>query len=91
MDTILRFVIWIAFGLVIGLIARAILPGKQNIGTIPTIIVGAIGALLGGSIAFYLLKLDVSSPFTIASIISSILGAIIVLVLYCLITRKNWK
>lgn len=91
MDVILRFLIWIVFGFVIGIIARAILPGKQNIGIIPTIIVGAIGALAGGSIAFYLLKLDVSSPFTVASIVSSILGAIIVLVLYCLITRKNWR
>jgi hypothetical protein len=42
---------WIVTGLVVGLIARAIVPGKQNIGIALTIGLGIIGACLGGLIA----------------------------------------
>ncbi len=37
-------------GVIIGPLARLVLPGKQNIGIVMTIVVGAVGALLGGVI-----------------------------------------
>jgi uncharacterized membrane protein YeaQ/YmgE (transglycosylase-associated protein family) len=42
---------FIIAGLVIGLIARAILPGRQHIGIIATLLLGVIGSIIGGTIA----------------------------------------
>ena len=42
---------WIITGLIVGLIARAIVPGKQDIGTVMTIVLGVVGACLGGLVA----------------------------------------
>jgi uncharacterized membrane protein YeaQ/YmgE (transglycosylase-associated protein family) len=42
---------WIITGLIVGLIARAIVPGKQHIGTVMTIVLGVVGAALGGLIS----------------------------------------
>lgn len=42
---------WIITGFVVGLIARAILPGRQNLGIILTIILGIVGACVGGFIS----------------------------------------
>jgi uncharacterized membrane protein YeaQ/YmgE (transglycosylase-associated protein family) len=86
----MNILFWVVLGLIMGVIARAILPGEQKMGLIMTTIIGAIGAFAGGGAA-YLLGMDVSSPFKIISIISAVLGALIVLVIWCLIFKKNWK
>jgi uncharacterized membrane protein YeaQ/YmgE (transglycosylase-associated protein family) len=42
---------WIVTGLIVGFIARAIVPGRQDIGTVMTIVLGVVGACLGGLIS----------------------------------------
>ena len=42
---------WIITGLIVGLIARALLPGRQNLGIILTIVLGIVGACVGGLIS----------------------------------------
>ena len=42
---------WIVTGLIVGLIARALVPGKQDIGIVMTIVLGVVGACLGGLIS----------------------------------------
>jgi uncharacterized membrane protein YeaQ/YmgE (transglycosylase-associated protein family) len=42
---------WIVFGFIIGLLARAIVPGRQNMGFIMTTLLGVAGSLIGGFIA----------------------------------------
>jgi uncharacterized membrane protein YeaQ/YmgE (transglycosylase-associated protein family) len=42
---------WIVFGLVVGLIARAIMPGKQHMGVIATMLLGIAGSVIGGLVA----------------------------------------
>lgn len=42
---------WLVAGLIIGLIARALVPGKQDIGLAQTIVLGVLGAFLGGLIS----------------------------------------
>lgn len=55
MGELLGILIWGLFaGIIIGPLARLVLPGKQNISLIMTIVVGAIGAILGGLIADWL-------------------------------------
>jgi uncharacterized membrane protein YeaQ/YmgE (transglycosylase-associated protein family) len=55
MGELLGILIWGLFaGVIIGPLARMVLPGKQNISLIMTIVVGAVGAILGGLIADWL-------------------------------------
>jgi uncharacterized membrane protein YeaQ/YmgE (transglycosylase-associated protein family) len=81
---------WIVLGLVAGALAKLILPGKQGGGWIITIILGIVGALVGGFIGGALFGLDVSG-FNIESVFTAVLGAILVLLIYGLVTRGSRK
>ena len=75
-------IIWsIIVGFVIGLIARAIMPGNQHLGFILTTIVGVGGSILGGLIARLFSRPEPGTPFHPAGIFMSILGALILLFL----------
>jgi len=77
---------WILFGLVIGIIAKLLMPGRDPGGFIVTILLGIAGALLGGFIGramgFY-------GPNESAGWIISILGAVILLALYRMMARRR--
>jgi uncharacterized membrane protein YeaQ/YmgE (transglycosylase-associated protein family) len=77
---------WILFGLVIGVIAKLLMPGRDPGGFIVTILLGIAGALLGGFIGramgFY--GQDESAGWIV-----SILGAIILLLLYRMMVRRR--
>ena len=52
MGDVLSTIVWgLVAGIIIGPLARLVLPGKQNISLVMTIVVGAVGAILGGFIA----------------------------------------
>lgn len=77
---------WILFGLVIGIIAKLLMPGRDPGGFIVTILLGIAGALIGGFIGramgFY-------GQNESAGWIVSILGAIILLALYRMMVRRR--
>ncbi|MET0734164.1 MAG: GlsB/YeaQ/YmgE family stress response membrane protein [Microbacterium sp.] len=80
----------IVIGLIAGLIARAVIPGKQSLGILLTIVLGIVGSFVGGFLGFLLFGSDPNGGFFQASgIIGSILGAIIVLGIYVLVTRRS--
>lgn len=78
---------WIVFGLVAGFIARAVVPGKDDIGLLLTIVLGCVGSVVGGLI-FGLLTVGLRG-FQPAGWIGSILGAVIVLVVYNRVTGRK--
>lgn len=70
---------WIVFGLVIGLIARALYPGEQNMGWASTIALGIAGSVVGGLIAWaFGFQDEGTGPFAGAGWIMSIIGGLIV-------------
>jgi uncharacterized membrane protein YeaQ/YmgE (transglycosylase-associated protein family) len=77
---------WIVFGLVIGIIAKLLMPGKDPGGFIVTVLLGIAGALVGGFIGkamgFY-------GPGQSAGWVMSILGAVILLALYRMLMRSR--
>ena len=80
----------ILIGLIAGLIARAVIPGKQSMGILLTIVLGIVGSFVGGFLGFLLFGSDPNGGFLQPSgIIGSILGSIIVLGLYVLFTRRR--
>ncbi|HCA07335.1 MULTISPECIES: GlsB/YeaQ/YmgE family stress response membrane protein [unclassified Chryseobacterium] len=81
---------WIIFGLLAGAIAKMIMPGNQGGGWLITIILGIIGAFVGGAIGVYLLHWgDVTSFWNPRSWILAIGGALIVLWIYGMATKKS--
>ena len=69
---------WAVFGLVIGLIARLLYPGRQPIGFIATMILGIAGSLLGGFISYLFGFHPEQGAFRHAGWIMSVVGALIV-------------
>lgn len=80
----------IVVGLIAGLLARAIIPGKQSMGILLTIVLGIVGSFVGGFLGYLIFGADPNGGFLQPSgIIGSILGAIIVLGIYVLVTRRR--
>ncbi len=77
---------WIIMGLIVGVLAKWIMPGKDPGGIIVTICIGIAGAFLGGFIGSILGIGDVSG-FNLMSFILAIGGAILLLILYRVIKK----
>ncbi|MDD4267520.1 MAG: GlsB/YeaQ/YmgE family stress response membrane protein [Pirellulales bacterium] len=72
---------WAIFGLIAGAIARFVLPGRQAMGWLMTMLLGVVGSFVGGGLS-YLLFGRGETVFQPSGWIMSILGAVIVLVIY---------
>ena len=70
---------WIVFGLVIGALAKLVMPGRDPGGIIVTMLLGIVGSLLGGFIGQ---ALGLYGPGDPAGFFMSLLGAILLLVIY---------
>jgi uncharacterized membrane protein YeaQ/YmgE (transglycosylase-associated protein family) len=87
---------YIILGLLAGLIAKALMPGKDPGGFIITTLIGIAGSLIGGFLGGALLGYgsindagDVSRPGFIMSLVLAVVGAVILLVLYRLIKGRS--
>lgn len=72
---------WIVFGLIAGLLAKWVMPGKDPGGFIVTILIGVAGAFVGGMIATFFGFGDVSG-FNIGSFVIAVGGAVLLLFAY---------
>ena len=81
---------FIILGLLAGAIAKAIMPGDDPGGWILTAIIGVVGAILGGFLAGALFGADpMDEFFDISSWLTAIVGSIILLVIYRLVTDRR--
>lgn len=80
---------WIVLGLIAGALAKLILPGKQGGGIIMTIILGIVGALLGGFLGSLIGIGHIERVFDLGTIITSVIGAIIVLLIYGFVAGRR--
>jgi uncharacterized membrane protein YeaQ/YmgE (transglycosylase-associated protein family) len=78
---------WIVFGLIAGIIAKLIMPGRDGGGFILTCILGIVGAVVGGWLATMFGIGDVSG-FNLHSFLVAVVGAIVVLVVFRLLRRN---
>ena len=79
---------WIIFGLVAGALAKLIMPGNQNMGWLMTIILGIVGAFVGGFVGSLIGWGSVES-FDFKSIILAVGGALLVLWVYGMATKRG--
>lgn len=88
MESGMGLISWIVFGLIAGAIAKFIMPGKDPGGCIITMIIGVIGALLGGFIATAL-GFGGISGFDWRSLFIAILGALLLLFIWRMIAGRR--
>lgn len=78
---------WIVFGLIVGALARFLLPGRQSMGWIATILLGIAGSFAGGTLAALLFGGGDGGIVQPGQWIASILGGVLVLFLYTKFAR----
>jgi len=80
----------IVIGLIAGALARLVVPGRQNISIGMTILLGIVGSFVGGFLGYLIFQSDAPDGFLQPSgIIGSIIGAIIVLLLWSSFAGRN--
>src|SRR6202046_3992669 len=81
---------WIVLGLVAGLIAHGLIPGRRQQGLILTCVIGIVGALLGGWLATKLFHIHtLHGFFNLDTWLTAIIGAAILLLAYHLVTSRS--
>jgi uncharacterized membrane protein YeaQ/YmgE (transglycosylase-associated protein family) len=82
----MNILLWIVFGLIVGAVAKLIMPGRDSGGIIVTILLGIVGSLLGGWLGQ---ALGMYGPGEPTGFVMAVIGAIVVLLLYRLLTRRR--
>ena len=87
-------IIWLVLGFLAGYLAKLIMPGRDSGGVLLTTFLGIIGAVVGGFIGKYFLGYPMISSFdnignNLPSFISSIIGAIVVLLIFRLANGRR--
>jgi uncharacterized membrane protein YeaQ/YmgE (transglycosylase-associated protein family) len=81
---------WLIIGLVAGAIARLLIPGRQPMGLLMTMVLGLVGSIIGGLISWLLFGGNPQDPgFQPGGLFLSILGAIIVLGIYVAYVQRE--
>lgn len=86
MGTIGNIIGWIVFGLIAGAVARLLVPGRQSIGIMMTIILGIIGSFVGGALWAMVAGGEIGDA---SGWIGSIIGAVLVLLIYIWATGRR--
>jgi uncharacterized membrane protein YeaQ/YmgE (transglycosylase-associated protein family) len=80
----------LVIGLIAGFLARAIVPGRQHLSIPMTILLGIIGSFVGGFLGYLIFHHDATNGFFQPSgIIGSVIGAIIVLIIYINVSGRR--
>ncbi|KRC60853.1 hypothetical protein ASE14_07750 [Agromyces sp. Root81] len=87
----MSFLAFLILGLIAGAIAKLILPGKQAGGWFMTLLLGVVGALLGGWIGSAIFGIPMDQFWDLGTWLLAIAGSIVVLLIWGLITRNRSK
>lgn len=73
-------IIWLLIGLVAGVLARFLVPGRDPMGIVGTLVLGLIGSLVGGFLANLIFEGDID--LAASGLLGSIVGAVVALLIY---------
>jgi uncharacterized membrane protein YeaQ/YmgE (transglycosylase-associated protein family) len=80
---------WILFGLIAGVVAKLLMPGRDPGGCIVTILLGVAGAFVGGFLYERITGNAQYTQFDIGSLVTAVIGAMLLLFLYRLIAGRR--
>lgn len=78
--------VWVVYGLFVGSIAKALVPGEENFGFFKTIAVGVAGSYLGGAILYMIGEYESVSP---AGIFMGVAGGVVAIILHNKLLSKH--
>ena len=81
----LSLLVWVVYGLLVGSISKALVPGDENFGFVKTVALGVAGSYMGGAILYLVGQYEALSP---AGLFMGIAGGVISLVLYNKLVTK---
>jgi len=79
----------IVIGIIAGYLGRALLPGKDSMGFVATVLVGIAGALVGWVVFTYLLGIGDDDKFDLGGVIGAIVGTMLVLLVVRAVNGRN--
>jgi uncharacterized membrane protein YeaQ/YmgE (transglycosylase-associated protein family) len=82
-------VVWVLVGLIAGILAKWVMPGPDPGGIVVTALIGIVGAFIGGWVLGVLGFAGSTGSFGLGSILTATLGAVILLAIYRLLTRRT--
>ena len=80
---------WIGFGTILGLIAKAVMPGKDGGGAVATILMGIAGALIGCAMLRYFYPSEIVEPISVEGFAIGAVGAFALLLFYKVLGGYN--
>lgn len=79
------FLGWIVLGLIVGALAKMLMPGRDGGGIILTMLLGIVGAIVGGIIGKYIFHTDLGGFFNLRTWVLGLIGSLVVLGIYRLV------
>lgn len=80
---------YIFIGLIMGILAKAVLPGRANTGWLGTILLGIVGAVVGGLLGNAIFGVGLENFWSIQTWVIAFLGTVLVLVIYGALTGRK--
>ena len=84
----MSFIWWLIIGLIAGALARLIMPGRDAMGIIATMLLGIVGSVVGGLVSWAIWGAE-TEGFRPAGLLLSILGAILVLWIWRMVRTRS--
>lgn len=88
---IISLIVWLVVGFIAGYLAKLIMPGPDGGGVIATILLGIVGAVVGGWVGRALFDTAAGDGFSIMGLVFAVIGALIVLAIYRLATGRSLR
>lgn len=85
----MSFIAFLILGLIVGAIAKAILPGRQSGGILITMLLGVVGALIGGWIGGAIFGVGLENFWSLQTWLVAIVGSLVVLGIYGAVVRRR--
>lgn len=83
------FLGWIVLGLIVGALAKMVMPGRDGGGIILTMLLGIVGAIVGGIIGKYIFHTDLGGFFNLRTWVLGLVGSLVVLAVFRLVRGRG--
>jgi uncharacterized membrane protein YeaQ/YmgE (transglycosylase-associated protein family) len=88
---IISLIVWLVVGFIAGYLAKLIMPGPDGGGILATIVLGIVGAIVGGWLGRSFFDTAAGDGFSIMGLVFAVIGALVVLAIYRLATGRSLR